>query len=273
MLSEEQLSDIKKLQAVCEEADGIQLKLNWDMLEYRENGVKQDFFHYETDGLAAFIGLYGFGNKVEVCGMVNPGYRRKGLFSAMFKEALEEARSQGYHTILLNAPSNSKSAKGFLDEIQAPFAFSEHQMKWMGGPLPVSEDVILRTSEKEDFALEVQLEADCFGFSFEEAEAFTKQRKQEQDHEFWIIEYNGKAVGKVRVAGEKGEAWIYGFAVSPEHQKKGIGRKTLFRILKEETAKGNSVFLEVEAKNTRALKLYESCGFRAYYAQDYYLSK
>ncbi|MFS0658872.1 hypothetical protein AB1L07_08555 [Niallia alba] len=37
-----------------------------------------------------------------------------------------------------------------------------------------------------------------------------------------------------------------------------------------EEAKGLPIFLEVEAKNARALKLYESCGFKSYHAQDYY---
>ena len=33
---------------------------------------------------------------------------------------------------------------------------------------------------------------------------------------------------------------------------------------------GYDVFLDVEAKNSNALKLYESCGFRTFQAQEYY---
>jgi ribosomal protein S18 acetylase RimI-like enzyme len=37
-----------------------------------------------------------------------------------------------------------------------------------------------------------------------------------------------------------------------------------------ERQKGLPVFLEVEAENAHALKLYEVCGFKSYHSQDYY---
>jgi ribosomal protein S18 acetylase RimI-like enzyme len=74
----------------------------------------------------------------------------------------------------------------------------------------------------------------------------------------------------MRVAESNGEAWIHGFVVFPELQGKGIGRKALSKVVKMEDRKGLSVFIEVEAKNAHALKLYESCGFRSYLSQDYY---
>ena len=67
-----------------------------------------------------------------------------------------------------------------------------------------------------------------------------------------------------------GDSWIYGFAVFPELQGKGIGRKALSKVVKMENEKGLSIFLEVEAKNAHALRLYESCGFKRFHSQDYY---
>ena len=85
-----------------------------------------------------------------------------------------------------------------------------------------------------------------------------------------IIEAEGKTAEKMRVSELNGEAWIYGFAIFPELQGKGNGRKALSKVVKMEQQKGLPIFLEVEAKNTHALKLYESCGFRSYHSQDYY---
>jgi ribosomal protein S18 acetylase RimI-like enzyme len=96
--------------------------------------------------------------------------------------------------------------------------------------------------------------------------------RETSSDECLIIEASGKTAGKMRVAESNGEAWIYGFAVFPELQGKGIGRKALSRVVKMEHQKGRSVFLEVEAKNAHALRLYESCGFRSYHSQDYYES-
>lgn len=270
MLTPTKLEDIRQLQQVCEACGQIQLKLNWDMLQSRSNQENRDFFYYESGNLIGFLGLYGFGNKVELCGMVHPDYRKKGIFSKLFSEALQAVKNQKFKEILLNAPSNSQSAKGFLKNISCSYSFSEYQMKWEKTELQVEEGINLRHSTINDIELEIQLDMKCFGETEEEAKNHNEMVKAEENQAFYIIEADGKAVGKMRVSHINEEAWIYGFAVSPEYQGKGIGRKALKKIVIQEHNQGYPVFLEVEAKNLHALKLYESCGFKAFHSQDYY---
>ncbi|WP_251027073.1 MULTISPECIES: GNAT family N-acetyltransferase [unclassified Bacillus (in: firmicutes)] len=126
MLIKEELIEIKALQEVCEKEGGFQLKLNFDMLENRIGNKKEDFFHYEDGRLVGFLGCYGFGEKVELCGMVHPDYRRKGLFSKLLEMGLGEAKKR-FITVLLNAPTDSLSAKQFLKNIPCVFSFAEYQ--------------------------------------------------------------------------------------------------------------------------------------------------
>ncbi|MDQ0201095.1 GNAT family N-acetyltransferase [Neobacillus ginsengisoli] len=271
MLTQEQLQEIKELQEVCEKDGGFQLKLNFDMLKNRTGNSKEDFFHYENSKLVGFLGSYGFGNKVELCGMVHQDYRRKGIFSKLFEMGLEEAKKQGFETILLNAPTDSQTAKEFLKNIPSTFAVAEYQMKWQKTDLSEDPAITVRPSiSKEDWEAEVQLEVLSFGFSEKEARDFNQRIMETRGGQNLIIEAEGKTAGKMRVAEGNGEAWIYGFAVYPELQGRGIGRKALSRVVKMEDKKGFSVFLEVEAKNAHALGLYESCGFKSYHSQDYY---
>lgn len=270
MLTINQLKDIKDLQTICEHVDGIQLKLNWDMLQNREENVKSDIFYYENGKLVGFLALYGFGSKVELCGMVHPDYRRLGIFTNLFTQANELFNARKYEEILLNAPSKSSSAKKFLQSIKSSFAFSEHQMKWEETKLSFIDDVTLRSATSDDLEIEIQLDVICFGFTEEDARDFNQRIRREELQQFYIIEFNGCNVGKVRISHTDGEAWIYGFAIFPEYQGKGIGRKTLMKIIGKEQKEGFPIFLEVEAKNAHALKLYESCGFKAYQSQDYY---
>ncbi|RDU36847.1 N-acetyltransferase [Neobacillus piezotolerans] len=270
MLTEKQLKEIKELQAVCERDGGFELKLNWDMLAARKEGSKDDFFHYENETLVGFLGLYGFGNKVELCGMVHPDWRRRGIFTGLLNEAIEEAKNRGTRQILLNAPAGSISAKGFLETVPNRYHVTEYQMKWDGTAPPSSEGVTLRQSTNQDNDLEVRLEVECFGFTELEAAAFHRVLKESSNENYYIIEANGQPVGKMRVDHPNGEAWIYGFAILPEFQGKGIGRKALSWIIAKEDRAGRPLFLEVEAKNAHALGLYESCGFKSYHAQDYY---
>jgi ribosomal protein S18 acetylase RimI-like enzyme len=270
MLTKEEISEIKVLQEVCEKEGGFQLKLNFDMLESRVGKEKEDLFHYEDGRLVGFLGIYGFGNKVELCGMVHPDYRRKGIFSRMMEMGLVESKKQ-YTTVLLNAPTDSQSAKEFLKKIPCKFYVAEYQMKWQETELSVDPNVTLRPSiTTEDFEAEIQLEVAGFGFQEQEAREFNQKIKETSGDQHLIIEAEGKTAGKMRVSESNGEAWIYGFAVFPELQGKGIGRRALSKVVKMEHQKGLPIFLEVEAKNAHALRLYESCGFRSYHSQDYY---
>jgi ribosomal protein S18 acetylase RimI-like enzyme len=271
MLTKEQLLEIKTLQKVCGDEGGFHLKLNFDMLENRLGNKKEDFFHYEDGRLVGFLGCYGFGNKVELCGMVNPDYRRKGIFSKLLEMGLKEVQNR-YSTILLNAPTESQSAKQFLKNIPCTFEVAEYQMKWQETELIEDSTVTLRESvSKEDMEAEIQLEVLGFGFEKNEAREFNQLIRENSSDHHLIIESNGRVAGKMRVSESNGEAWIYGFAVFPELQGKGIGRKALSKVVRMEHQNGLPIFLEVEAKNAHALRLYESCGFRSYHSQDYFL--
>ncbi|MBL4953068.1 GNAT family N-acetyltransferase [Neobacillus sp. YIM B02564] len=272
MLTKKELADIKALQQVCEQDGGFQLKLNFDMLENRTGNRQEDFFHFENGQLVGFLGSYGFGKKIELCGMVHPNYRRRGIFSRLLKMGIDEAKKHQAETILLNAPKSSSSAQEFLKTIPCSFSFAEYQMKWHPTKLVEDEGITVRPAvTKEDEEAEIQLDIHSFGFSEQQARDFADMIREYSSDQRLIIEANGKTAGKMRVSELIGEAWIYGFAVYPELQGKGIGRKALSKVVKMEQQKGLSIFLEVEAKNAHALRLYGSCGFKSYQAQDYYL--
>jgi ribosomal protein S18 acetylase RimI-like enzyme len=86
-----------------------------------------------------------------------------------------------------------------------------------------------------------------------------------------VIEVEGRAGGTVRLTQDDGSAGVYGFAVSPAWQGRGIGRDVLRRAcyqLQDEGAQ--SVHLEVVVDNDRALGLYTSLGFVPVATEDYY---
>ena len=105
MLTVEQLHAIEKLQKSCEKVDGIELKLNWEMLRQRDD-QSMDFFYEKHGELVAYLALYGFGSTVEVCGMVKPSERRNHYFSKLWREALLAIEKKGFEKILLNAPAS-----------------------------------------------------------------------------------------------------------------------------------------------------------------------
>lgn len=276
MLSQKQLNDIRKLQHECEMNAPFQLKLNWEMLQSRNSNENYDFLHYINNELVGFLGLYGFGTKIEVCGMVKSKYRRQGIFTKLFKDALQVIDEGNFEEILLNSPSNSLSGKAFMNNQQCKYIMTEHQMKYDSNKKHLydysveNRALVLRPSVLDDFNTEVRLSVSCFGFKEEEARQYNKRIKKDKTQQFYMIDYRGLPIGMIRVAHHNDEAWIFGFSISPEHQGNGYGREALLTIIKQEHEKGYPLFLEVETKNMYALKLYEDCGFRSYQSQDYY---
>lgn len=270
MLTTKQFTDIEQLQKEVEAHDGLEMKLNWDMLRNRSTeGL--DFLHYEKNELIAFLGLYPFGSTVEITGMVKPSERRKGHFTRLFEDAMTAVRRAGFKKILLNAPASSAAAKEFLLRQGASYAFSEHQMQWKPQPLEdATDDFILREAAREDLEMRVRLDVEVFNVSLENAVATESRINGDEHTEMLMIDVGDNTIGKIRVKRENGQAWIYGFSILPEHQGKGFGRKVLRRVVKQQSERGHSVHLEVETKNANALRLYESVGFEIVHAQDYY---
>jgi ribosomal protein S18 acetylase RimI-like enzyme len=86
-----------------------------------------------------------------------------------------------------------------------------------------------------------------------------------------VAELCGEPVGTVRVTQDGDTGGIYGFAVEPRLQGRGIGRDVLRRCCRMLRADGmRRVGLEVAVENERALGLYTSIGFRPVTTEDYY---
>src|SRR3954470_22102697 len=86
-LTDEDFAEIKRLADVCYQHDGVQVKLNWDIMRHRAPGQVSDFGWYHDDQLVGFMPLDGFGDKFEITGIVHPDFRRQGIFRRLLDEA------------------------------------------------------------------------------------------------------------------------------------------------------------------------------------------
>lgn len=77
------------------------------------------------------------------------------------------------------------------------------------------------------------------------------------------VHHAGRLVGRVRVAVAEGWAGVSCLAVAPEQRRQGLGGALTRAALEEARAAGAArVFLQVEAANTGAARLYAGLGFR-----------
>ncbi|WP_322922483.1 GNAT family N-acetyltransferase [Paenibacillus campi] len=276
MLKLNQLSDILELQRICEQYDGISLKLNWDILKNRSPGIQEDFFDYEDGELISFLALYVLGNKIEVCGMTHPQYRNQGRFSGLWTEAMQSPAIKRMRQILFNTPKASLSGQQWVQRRQAQFHSSEYAMKLQQASnsfieqAPSVEIAHLRPFQQEDTNLWAKLDAEAFGISEFSTIAALAGPLRSPSRAMLVIEHSGLAVGKIEIDRHDEHSWIYGFVIDPVLRGHGLGRSALRQVAQQEQSRGNQVWLDVVATNTRALHLYESCGFVQQDVQDYY---
>lgn len=280
-LSEPELRDIRALADLCNAEDGITLKLNWDMLSARPAGVTNDFLMYEKDELIGFLGVYTFrSTEAEISGMVHPHYRRKGVFTRLADAASEECRRRGIPKLIFICQEHSASGKAFLQARGAVYSFSEHwmEMRMPDGQTPPvpetrqTEALELRLAAADDVEVLTELNRQGFDMSYEDARVYAENTVADKKEKTYVAELGGKPIGKLAVRVDEGVAFIFGFCVLTQYRGRGCGREILARTIERVYREGGTVRfeLEVAADNPRALRLYESCGFRALNANDYY---
>ena len=76
---------------------------------------------------------------------------------------------------------------------------------------------------------------------------------------FWKILFLNKIIGVVQLQGDIIEAEILSIGIKKNFQRLGIGEKTINFLI----CKGfKNIFLEVSEKNSKAIKFYNSVGFK-----------
>lgn len=272
-LTAEELAQINELVRLCNEHDGIDLKINPDTLQNRFGKHTEDFLCYADGKLVGFLGLYVFHRKeAEASGMVHPDYRRKGIFSGLQRAAEEECKQREIPSLLFIVQHNSQSGAAYMQQIGATYEHSEH---WMdlgeGGRQTCNDTLRIRPETADDYETLIQLNVHGFQMEEQQVREMAEMMASDLNSRTYLVIVEEEAVGKISVSRKDAKAFIYGFCVHPDHQGKGYGRQALaqtIRLIEEEGYK--HVSLEVACENSKALGLYESCGFAVKSANDYY---
>ncbi len=267
-LSRDALGAVAELEEAVVSADGGRLKLEWPALESGDR--VEALLWLEGRQLAGFLGLYAFiPEPIEMVGMVAPGWRRRGIGTALLDAALSACRERECGTPLLVVPRSSVAGKSLALRHGGVLDHSEHALVLVGPPnhQPGGPRITLRPATGEDAAEVSRLLEAAFGLPA----AGLSERLGSGQEPTLLVESGGATVGTVRLTRHGEEAGIYGLAVNPAWQRRGIGRAVLEQVCEQLRREGaRRVGLEVAVDNERALRLYTSVGFRAITIEDYY---
>lgn len=274
-LSPAALTAIAELERRVVRADGGRLKLEWGNLRARPSDQVNDFLWWADDidhQLLGFCGIYRFGGSdPEIAGMVDPEHRRRGIASSLFDAVAANLRDRAIVRGLLVVPRVSTAGRELAQQRGGVLDHSEHAMVLDGDPTdgPTDPDLSLRTATVDDAEPVGRILKAAFEWTPPDLAGMLSRNTG--DERTLVVEQRGVPVGTLRITHDGDTGGIYGFAVDPAQQGRGIGRDVLrrsCRILRDEGMR--RVGLEVAVENERALGLYTSIGFRPVTTEDYY---
>jgi ribosomal protein S18 acetylase RimI-like enzyme len=274
-LSPQTVAEIRALERLCKEADGLKGKVSLDS-SLNITGLKGYFLAFEAARLTGLLSAFvPSTEEAEISAFTDPAFRRQGLFYKLLAEAAGELERHAVKDIIFVCESGSKSGRAVIKKLKADYSFTECSMNYSGrehacaGADGCRADLIISGSDQLDIL--VDLRRKIFGDSLEDSLAMMKKILGSDKRQQYLLFYQDQAIGLCSASFEETGVSIHGLGVLPDFQGKGFGRELLQLMVKDLLDTGHHCLnIDVDSNNSRALALYQAVGFSITVAYDYY---
>jgi len=268
-LSQEELSEAKKLINCCQAYDGTyrdpylsnMLNFNPDMPAF--------FLYYEKGELVGLLTVYADDQDVEVAILVHPNHRRQGIARALYRSFEKETTSYPIESVtfqtervILERHPDFVNNWGLVED--------EETETWLGKdrrPYPLATvsnlDVLLADRSYQDQISQLKFQA--FSEEHESKEVvdrYVAKALKDPESRLYILLKNGQVIGTCTVDLSSNTNYLYGLAIAELERGQGYGSyiaKSLVNKLIEQNDKEFQI--AVEDSNVGAKRLYEKIGF------------
>ena len=269
MLSQEELSEAKKLINCCQAYDGTyrdpylsnMLNFNPDMPAF--------FLYYEKGELVGLLTVYADDQDVEVAILVHPNHRRQGIARALYRSFEKETASYPIESVtfqtervFLERHPDFVNNWGLVED--------EETETWLGKdrrPYPLAKlsnlEVLLADCSYQDQISQLKFQA--FSEEHESKEVvdrYVAKALKDPESRLYILLKNGQVIGTCTVDLSSNTNYLYGLAIAELERGQGYGSylaKSLVNKLIEQNDKEFQI--AVEDSNVGAKRLYEKIGF------------
>ena len=268
-LSQEELSEAKKLINCCQNYDGTYRDPYLsNMLNFDPN-MPAFFLYYEKGELVGLLTVYADDPDVEVAILVHPNHRRQGIARALYRSFETETASYPIESVTF------QTERVFLER-HPEFASNwglvedEETETWLGKdrkPYPLAKvsnlEVLLADSSYQEQISQLKFQA--FSEEHESREVvdrYVAKALKDPESRLYILLKNGQVIGTCTVDLSSHTNYLYGLAIAELERGQGYGSylaKSLINQLIEQNDKAFQI--AVEDSNVGAKRLYEKIGF------------
>ena len=231
------------------------------------------FLTYEKEKLVGFLAAFlPTTVEVEINGFVHPHHRRRGIFSSLIIEAKKTYASQGFLQMLFQVESSSKSGKSYANRRFPHIDHSEYHMslsksRWRGRRMPAPKGGTLLEATAEVLPQYVRIAT----LLLREDADFIERMLCDPARKGYLYLYEGKPIGVLQQYTEDTDlTMLHAVAIDEAYRGQGHGKAMLCMALERFFISGESISLEVDSQNPRALGLYYDLGFEIDFQIDYH---
>ncbi|HEY6542550.1 MAG TPA: GNAT family N-acetyltransferase, partial [Ktedonobacteraceae bacterium] len=111
-LTPDEIAAISRLIDICDQHDGLRMRIGMEMLRERSGEESNDFLYYADGQLVGYLEADSYGRQEkELTGMVHPDFRRRGIFTALYTAAREEFQQRDVQKLILVCEHTSESGQ------------------------------------------------------------------------------------------------------------------------------------------------------------------
>lgn len=276
-LSTDERAAVEALLADCNRYEQINLILELEPAGFGPESTAENvdqFLAYDHGKVIGFARLYGW-SEPELCGVVDPDHRRKGVGRSLLRAAQAECHRRGVAQMLLVCDEAGESGTAFAAEVGGNLSYAEYRMRLDPAAIdrsrPRYPTLRLRPTTAEDVDLLTRIQAAAFGDPEDEVRQHVVQGLQLPNRQYLIGLLDDQPVGMLRLGRYQHETDVTAFGVLPEYQGRGYGWQMLLDAIDLLLAEGwSQIMIDVVIENRNALRLYQSCGFREVSTYGFY---
>ncbi len=264
-LTEAELREIRALRDRCNALEGLTLKLNLAPGDASRPPTR--FLFFDRGRLVGYAALDGGGFEAELCGMVHPDSRRRGIGRELLEAAKAACRRDGVARLLLICEAASRSGQGFVRALGAADEFAELHLEMDARSLPASRAptaprLMVRQATPADADAIARVIVSAFGGDEQRVRLRLDLELFEPNARYYLGQLGDRVLGSLKVYLDGPNAGIYAFGVLADARGQGYGRELLTEVIERLRREGyGRVYLEVDLDNEPAKHLYRSVGF------------
>ena len=296
-LTDNQLQDIKSLEALCNKADNLSFGLftEPELNEYPDMPCFFMIYDDEKAGLLAFLSLFVPGDgTAEVSACTHPNHRQKGLFHALYEKAREVATEFDIDSLIFANSPSQQTAINILTKYGAqlenteyllqyespcentalPNAAASHATDIADDKIKLSKSYKLTPAMPDELSTHTDIFAAAFGYPHEAAKEFIDDVLS-SGSEVKVFSFTDaladNIIGCCFAEISDTQVMPFGICIHPDFQKKKLGQYMMSLLLNNYLLQYEKpILLQVSGSNENALHIYRKLGFKTASQVDFY---